>query len=664
MPLEESARLSKEAQQEIVAEAKQRLDFADSFEDEFRQQFVEDLRFVYEDEGQWEQRILAERSDRPCYTFNRTEGAIDQVVGDQRQSRPSIRIRAVEGSDKELADTLSGLARNILNVSDMETIQDHAFTYACAGGYGVWRIVHEFNSDDAFEQDIVIKEIANPLTAYGDPAATDICKRDGRFWVITEKMPLDDFEAEYPDADKSDFSSDDSVQMDWYGEDEVRIAEYYRKVDKKRQLLQLSDGRVVYEDQISDIIDELAEAGITIEKRRTVKSTVVEWYKLCGNCVLEGPIEYPWKYIPVVPVYGKRLNIEGEYLIKGITRNAKDPQRSYNYIRSVMTEKALLSPKFGYMLTPRQIKGYQSWWDQAHTSALPYILYNPDPETPEGRPQPAMPNPVPIELVQIAQMDAEDIKTATGKFDASLGAQGNEVSGTAIRQRQIEGDVSSFVYLDNLAKAIKFTGEILVDMIPRIYDTERVIRVLGEDGAEDFVTLNQTVTDEETGSKVIVNDLSKGKYDVVVSIGPSYSTQRQEAAERMGELGRAFPGFLEISADVIAKNLDIPGSEEIEKRFRKLLLQRGIVEPTDEEREELEQNQPQQPDPLQQLALREAVRRVEKLEAEIEKIQAEAQNKRAEAGETAVDTIDKAAEIGIDPQGNVAKLDRLIPPTG
>jgi len=191
--------LTEEEQRKIVVEARERLDFAANFEDEFRLKFVDDIKFVYKDDGQWTQKVLNERPDRPCYTFNRTEGAVDEVVGDQRQSRPSIRVRPAEGGDKKLAETFNGLIRNILNVSNADTIQDHAFTYAVAGGYGVWRVVHEFNADDSFEQDIKIAEIANPLTAYGDPAAIDICKRDARFWVITEKMPLEEFEETYPD---------------------------------------------------------------------------------------------------------------------------------------------------------------------------------------------------------------------------------------------------------------------------------------------------------------------------------------------------------------------------------------------------------------------------------------------------------------------------------
>ena len=626
-------------EEEILQEAKQHLKDADAFESTFRRKFVEDLKFVYDDDGQWEPKVKEARTGRPCYTFNRTEGAIDQVIGDQRQSRPSIKVRAAEDGDKKLAATYSGLIRNIEKNSHADTIYDHAFTFAVSAGYGVWRVLNEFTADNSFTQDIIIGEVANPLTVWFDPKATDICKRDGRRVLITDMMPKDEFHDTYPGLEAVHFTSDSPDGPDWYHEDDIRIAEFYRKVSKEKELLELSDGVIIFRDEVSNIMDEMAEKGITVKKSRMVKTNVIEWYKLFGDGILEGPIEYKWKYIPVVPVYGKRINIEGEYQIKGLTRNAKDPQRSYNYIRSVITEKALLAPKFNYILTPEQIKGYKTWWDSAHSSASPYILANPDPEVPGRMPIPAQPNPVPVELVTIAQMDAEDIKTATGKFDASLGAPSNETSGVAIRERKIEGDVGSFVYIDNLQKAIEYTGEILVDMIPSIYDTERTVRILGEDGAEDYAVLNEKPT-EENGLESKGNDLSVGKYDVVVTTGPSYTTQRAETNETIASIGQAFPEIYALGADIFMKNLDIVGSEELEKRFRRKMIQQGTIEPTDEEKQEM---QPEEPSEAEKLSLAKLAGEVQKLAAQVEELDAKSVSERAKAEESEIDAAVKIA---------------------
>ncbi len=638
MPHEKKT-LSKTEAEAVVVEAKEHLVEAAAYESDFRAKFVEDLRFTYDDDGQWEQSVKSARVGRPCYTFNRTEGAIDQVIGDQRQNRPSIKIRAGEDGDKKIANTYSGLIRNIEHRSHADTIYDHSFQYAVAAGYGVWRVLNEFIADDSFNQDIVIGEVSNPLTVYFDPKAHDICKRDGRRCLITELIPEDEFKETYPGKLPADFSTDKPEGPVWYQEKEVRVAEYYRRVTKTRELLLMSDGSQVFRDEISNIIDEKAAQGITIEKSRKVKGNVIEWFKLFGDGILEGPIEYPWKYIPVVPVYGKRVNIEGEWKIKGLTRNAKDPQRSYNYIRSVITEKALLAPKFNYILTPTEIKGYKDWWDNAHSSASPYILFNPDSEQGNRRPEPVNPSPVPIELVTIAQMDAEDIKTATGKFDASLGAPSNETSGVAIRERKIEGDVGSFVYIDNLTKAIEFTGEILVDMIPYIYDTERTIRILGEDGAEDFVTLNEKVLDED-GQEVTENDLSVGNYDVVVSVGPSYTTQRVESNEAIAAIGQQFPEIYALGADIFMKNLDIQGSDELERRFRKKMIGEGLIEPTEEEKAEM---QPQEPSEAEKLTIAKLAGEVQKLAAQVSSLDAKAEADSAKAEESGIDA---AVKIG------------------
>lgn len=628
-----SHELTEDEERAVIVEAKQHLQDADSAESDFRTKFVEDLRFTYDDDGQWETQVKNSRTGRPCYTFNRTEGAIDQVVGDQRQARPSIKVRAAENGDKKLAATYSGLIRNIENNSHADTVYDHSFTFATAAGYGVWRVKGEFTADDSFDQDIFIKEIADPLTVYFDPIATDICKRDGRRVLITELIPEDEFKETYPDRLPADFESV-TDGPDWYNEKKVRIAEYYRKVTTGRELIQFKDGTVTFLDEVNNVVEEQEALGNEVVRRRSVKTNVIEWFKLFGDGILEGPRILPWKYIPVVPVYGKRVNIEGEYKIKGLTRNAKDPQRSYNYIRSVITEKALMAPKFNYILTPEEIKGYQEWWDAAHSSASPYILFNPDPTMGNRRPEPTSPSPVPVELVTIAQMDAEDIKTATGKFDASLGAPSNETSGVAIRERKIEGDVGSFVYIDNLQKAIEYTGEILVDMIPKIYDTERTVRILGEDGAEDYVVLNQKPTDEN-GLESTANDLSVGKYDVVVTTGPSYTTQRAETNETIASIGQAFPEIYAIGADIFMKNLDIIGSAELERRFRRRMIQQGLIEPTEEEKAEQE---PEQPDPAEQLSLA-------KLAGEVEKLKAQTEELQAKAGESQVDAAVKIAEF-------------------
>lgn len=587
--------MRKPERDKLVSQGRALYDKAAAADSDNRTKAEADLRFAFEDDGQWQADVKTSRAGRPCFSYNRIEPVIDQMVGDQRQSRPQIKLRAVKDTGKKLVDVYSGLIRNIEALSDAESVYDQQYMYAAAIGSGNWRVINEYCDNDSFDQDLFIRSIPNPFAVVWDPRAAHPTKKDANYCFVTSKMARADFERQYPRAEASDF--DDLSGSDWIDDDSVRVAEWYQKVPKTTRLLEMSDGRVVREEEVKPILDELAAAGITVQKSRPIKGHVIRWVKMSGAHVLEEPIEYNWQFIPVIHVAGKSVNIVGKELRKGIVRNAKDPQRSYNYTRSVLAEEILQSPKVDYLLTPAQIKGYQPLWDSANSTKRVWLPYNNDPSAP-GKPQREPGKPVPIELISLSQQDADDIKATTGYFDPSLGAKGSETSGKAIIARQQEGDVGSYVYMDNLGKAIRQTGEVLLDMIPDIYDTERQVRILGQDGKEEFVSINQDVADEDTGEIINVTDRAKAKFEVKVTIGPSYTTLRQEASERLLQVGQAWPVLFQLAPDLVLKGLDIPESAELEARLRKYLLATGAIEPNEEEQAKM---QPQQPDPVQQL---------------------------------------------------------------
>ncbi len=569
----------------IIAEFRDRLSVALE-QDWVRDQSLEDIRFIYDTEnfGQWDEGVLNKRQGRPNYTFNRVIGAVNQVIGDQRQNKPTIKVRGVDSeADPQTAEIYNGLIRNIENISDAETAYDTAFKMAATGGYGVWKITPEYSADDTFDQDIYIRRIPNPFTAYCDPSAKEYTKKDANWWIITERISKDEFRVLYPKASTDDVDFDDKDGR-YITTNEVRIAEYWRKKPKKQTLALLSDGRtVLYDADFKQVEDELAELDVTVVRTREVDSHTIEWVKVSGAEVLEGPIEYNWKYIPIVPVYGRTINIEGAEHYEGVIRHAKDAQRSYNYNRSTAMEITAIQPKAPYMVTPKMIKDHEEMWRQANVKNYPFLLYDIDPSAPMAKPSREAPPQIPVGMVAQAQQDADDIRATTGFFAPSLGEPSNEVSGVAIAQRQTEGDVGSFEYVDNLGKSIRFSGEILVDMIPKVYDTERQIRILGIDGSESFETINQQIRDEETGEIKTVNDLSTGKYDVAVTLGPSFTTQRQEALAGLIEISKAIPLVAEIAADQIVKNVDVPGADEIEKRVRTALIQSGAIQPGEDD---------------------------------------------------------------------------------
>jgi len=640
---------NKEVSDKLVAEAKDCFSKGISADSHNRDLAIEDIRFIDEEGAQWSEGDRKNRAGRPCYSFDRTSIAIDQVKGDQRQNTPQIRVLPADSkSDRKIANIYAGLIRSIERNSSARTAYNTGFDFALKGGFGAWRVYPKY-VEDSFDQEICIARIENPFTVVWDPSAKDFLKRDAWWGMVTERIGRAQFTAHYPDMPESDIDMADR-DTDWITTEEIRICEFYKRIKKKKILALLDDGRVIDYDTIKVIEEELRNppegsgiAPVRVVKKREADGTIIRWWKLCGAGILEGPIDYEWKYIPLVPVYGRVSNIEGKRKYRGLVRKAKDPQKAYNASRTAEIEAVAMVPRSPYFVTPAQIKGYENMWREANGKNPLFLFFNPVKDLPNGgKPsREAMPD-VPTALVALSQQAQDDIKAATGKFGPSLGEpQQGELPG-AIRQRNTEGDVSSYEFMDNLSESIKFTGEILVDMIPRVYDGQRTIRILGIDNKEEFVEINQRLPDG-----TLLNDLSQGRYDIAVDIGPAYTTQRQMAADNLMRLASASEIVQQIASDLIAKNLDFDGAEELERRLRIPLIQQGIIPPdqlTDDEKAMLPQGPPQ-PSPTEQALLG--------------KLQADTAKSAAQAQEAQV----KAAQAVADLQMQPAQLQKLIADT-
>lgn len=609
---------------DIVAEVRKCYEKGAGAEAENRRLFSEDLRFIYQDtieaDGQWDSAVLLMRRGRPSYTFNRVIGSVNLVLGDQRQTRPQARVRgATKDSSTSVANLFSGLIRDIEQSSSAEGIYDSQFKYAVAGGYGAWRIVPEYEDDRSFSQVLRIKDIPNPLTVLWDPESTDPCRGDAMWCIVAERISKDKYEALYPDRDYV------SLQMSrdargWATDQQVRIAEYFRKIPVTKEIAELSDGSIIdYDAKQKEIEKQLAaQYGpdgdyIKAVRKRTVKTWAVEWFLVDGANVLAGPIKYDWKRIPVIRCPGRYVNIEGKQKTQSLVRHTKDPQRTYNYHRSTMVELAALTPRAPYIATPKMVKGYEDMWATANTNARPYLLYDPDPDVPGERPTREPPPDVPDALLALAKADLEDIQAATGYFDASLGnttETGDRTSGKALIARQRKSDLGSYEFIDNFGKALKLTHECLVDMIPTIYDTQRVVRIIGSDGVEKYEEVNKL---DPNNPGALINSLKEGAYDVSISIGPSYQTARQEMLATLLDAAEILPQISQLAPDLIVKNIDSPDSDELVRRLRIGLIQQGIIKPTEEEEKNLPP--PPQPDPLQQAQVQRAQALAKKDEA-------------------------------------------------
>lgn len=526
-----------------------------------------DMKFLNVPGEQWDAAMKKERGERPCYEFNKLRVTAKRVINDMRANRPAGKVRGVEDSDKHTAEIYEGLIRNIWNVSDGDTVIDQAAEYQVGGGMGAWRITTRYVAEDVFDQEIVVEPIQNPFCLYADPACKDLLKRDARDFILTDKISKKAYEDRWPDADVVSWEAGEfDDESEWEDDESVRIVEYWYKEPYEKEIWQLATGEVV--DSTSDEAKLIPPEAI--KRRRTVICDRVQMCIASGDAILEGPTEWAGKELPFVIVYGESMVIDGKHLWWGLPRFGKDAQRSYNISRTAIDETIALAPQTKWWATVEQAKGNIKQWTDAHQKNYPFLIYNADGKAP-GPPERMGGADMPAALVQQSALASEDIKAVTGIFDASMGRESNETSGRAIMARQQQGEIATFNYMDNMGKGIRRTWEIFVDLIPKIYDVERELRILGADGAEQYEKVNQVVVDPKTNQAIKVNDLAQGKYDVTITIGPSWGTKRQEAAELYTNLAQANPAIWGVAGDLVMKAMDLPYSEDIAERIKVML---------------------------------------------------------------------------------------------
>lgn len=556
---------------DLVAVHKLAMDRADeawSFERDNIEAGREDQLFYAGD--QWDDAAKAARKKRPMLTINRLPTTVRQLTGDVRQNTPSIKVLPARDATKEGADIRNGLIRNIEVNSDADACYAIAVENAAIAGQGLFRVVTEYSSNDGFDQDIRIRPIRDPFGGLVDPLAQLPDRSDMEYAFVFERMSKRAFEKAYPGKSIGDMPTASIGTFNWMPNagtgESIRIAEYWCKKPVKKTLYLLNDGTVLDDPEIVQIG---VSKGLKVEREREVEDHEVVSYIMNGKEILSGPHPWPGRHIPICFVPGEEITIDGATRRKGMVRDAKDPQRLYNYARTAAAESIALQPKAPFVLTKDQIKGYEKMWARAGTDNLPYLLVNGGGAQLPQRSQPALGQQG---LDSQALISASDMEAVTGIFKANLGAPSNETSGKAILARQREGDTGTFLYPDNLSRAVRYCGTVINDLLGRVYDTERIVRILKEDGSHDMAEINKRVPNPKSpGEFLTLNDLSAGEYDVVVSTGPSYATKRAEAADAMMSLGRDVPAVGAVAPDLLVKALDIPYADEISERLKKTL---------------------------------------------------------------------------------------------
>ena len=546
-----------------IEQAKKFLQLANEADSTNRSEALEDLRFGAGD--QWPVEIQNSRTleARPCLTINKIDPSVRQITNQIRQQRPRMKCHGMNSqSDKKLADIITGIFRHIEVQSDADQAYDNANDFQVRMGWGYWRVTTDYIADDSFDQEIYIKQITNPFTVYFDPNSVMPDGSDAEECMITEIIPKSAFRQMYPNAQESNFTLRGTGDSDanWVMKEDIRIAEYFYTVRTKTTLYMLSDGSKVFKDNYEEM------PGIEIlDKRETVKKEI-HWVKMTAMEILEDGI-WPGKYIPVVPVYGQQLIVDSKRKRFGLIRQAKDPQRMYNYWSTSMTESIALAPKAKWLLAEGQDEGHEQEWAQANTKAFPVLRYKM--KDIEGTPAPVptriQPEPPPAGVMGAMAVIDQDLKSVLGVFDPNQIPTGN-ISGKALNGQQQQIDLTNYHYYDNFTRSLRWTGKIILDLIPQVYDTERVLRIIGDDGKPDLITLNERKVNE-MGVVEVLNDVTVGEYDVVMDTGPGYNSKRQEAVDSMMSLLGADPTLMQTAGDLIFRNMDFPGSDVIADRM-------------------------------------------------------------------------------------------------
>lgn len=567
---------------DILATAKERFSYAIERESHNATRQKEDIKFAAsspDDPWQWDRQTLNARQlhQRPIITINKLPLHIRQVTNDIRQNRPQVRYRpADDKADPEVADILNGLVRHIEAHSQADMAYDACTLNQVTHGEGFFRVLADYVSDQSFDQDIFIRRIDDTFRVHLDPDRLDPVGSDAKWGFVEDDMSEDEFKKQYPDAEPIDWKF--AAEPGWFVEEgkRVRVVEYFEVQEEEKKLFLWSNGSTSFE---GDPLPTGVYMGERPLKERKSSKCKVMWRKLNGQQVLEER-EFPSKYIPIVRAVGNEWKVDGKTYISGIVRNAKDSQRQYNVAQSAIVERVLLAPKAPWAASVEAIKGYENIWQTANTDPHSFLPYNHVDEAGQPIPPPVRTMPAQVEsgLQQIALGASDDIKAETGQFDASLGQKSNETSGKAIMARQREGDTATFHYVDNFAQSVRHLGVIILDMIPRVYDTKRVAKILGEDGDMATAYLDPEQPEalvesrDEKGAISRIFNPNVGFYDVYVTTGPSYTTRRVEAAEAMTQMVQANPELWAVIGDQIVKSMDWPGAEEMAERLKMTLI--------------------------------------------------------------------------------------------
>lgn len=599
-----------------------------------RKDAEEDNRFCASD--QWNDNIRKAREVdmRPVLTIDKTGQFVRQISGDWRKSSPTVEvIPDDDDADPGIAGIFDGIIRQIEYKSGAAQAYSWGLECAARCGIGHWRVGTRYADGDTFDQEAFVERIVDPLSVTWDMAAIALDRSDARKCYVSDMIPIEDFKERYKDKSQADFPQDATGStLFWAKGDFIRVASRYTIEMEKRKIGLLEDGRIVP-------VRGKAEGFKAV---RDVEVPCVYHQLMSGQDFLSDKKKLPGRFIPIVPVIGEEVAVDGRLIRRGIVRTLKDPQRLYNLALSAQAEITGAQPKAPFIGPLGSFKGLERYWNAANKVNMPYLPFNADSELPNGgRPERSAPPQGSPGFVEQLRLANEDMFSVTGIYPAALGQRSNETSGKAIEARQRESDTGTYVYFDNANLSIKRTGEILVDLIQAVYDGERRVNIMSKEGKQGAIKVNHGINTDE--GQAIENDLTAGRYTAKIKTGPNYATAKEQAREMMAELMQN-PNIAPVIADLYVKSLDIPGGDEISQRLQRALPPQLLGQPQGP------------PDPMAEIAQR---LEVEKAQADTAKTKADAFDKEQSGIGKQIDNMAKVSSIeayGVEPPQHVQRM--------
>lgn len=600
-------RANTEADEKIVAEAKKRFSFCEDWESHARNLYVEDFRFGHADSDnmdQWPNALLTSREldQKPTLTVNKTRIHCLQIINDAKQNKAGIVVHPTTNeATYEAAEVYEDVVRHIEYMSKAQQAYDKAVYNMVFGGVGYCRVVTQYasyamSSDEleryelSDDQEILIKGIPDPLTVYMDPDAKEPDKSDSEFAFVFDDMSKDKFKREYPGEDEAMTPAPLGTYDSWIGDDHIRVAEYWRRKHRKVRIVSVLDPqtgarRTTRKENVSpEMIKAIRKDPAWDYRERDIDVVTVECFKIAGAKIID---RYEWagQYIPIVPAIGEEVVIDGQMDRKSHVRYLKDPQRMYNYNTSAEVEFGALQTKTPYLGPAAAFEGYEEYYAAANLQNLGFLPYKHVDDDGNPIPSPKRENPPQMSPAFMKGMDVaqQEMMMASGQYQSQFGQNENATSGKAINERQRQGDNATYHFVDGAAIMVRQLGRIVVDLIPKIYDTPRVLRIRGEDGTMKTIMIDPNspeavLAQKERDQVQLIFNPNIGKYGVEADVGPSFATRRQEAWNAIIQILTQSPQLIPVVGDLLFQNADFPGADEIAQRLRRMAPPQALGE--------------------------------------------------------------------------------------